>query len=115
MAGNKKEVSKGWLHHATQESDCLIINSKDYKDKLKFSGYRKLMTDVLKDRELLEETKVDEIEGLTSIPSSGLVFIKDLSDGELSEVYDACDAELVKRGLLEVLSEDEDEEVANDK
>ena len=96
---SKQEAPKGWLHHATEESVCLTINSKEYKEKLK-NGWHKLMSDVLKERKLLEDVKAKETEGLTSIPDTGLVFIKDLSDGELQEIYDECDAELVKRGFL---------------
>lgn len=106
MSMKKKEAPKGWLHHATKESVCLIINSKEYKDKLK-EGYKKLMTDVLKERKLLEEAKVDETEGLTPI----VVKPCDMSDEDLGKLYDECDAELVKRGLLQA---PEDEKGAKD-
>ena len=97
MAKEKKEVASGWLHHATEDSVCLVINSKEYKDRLK-DGWHKLMSEVLKERKLLEEAQADEIEGLSPIT--------DLTNEELGDLYDSCDAELVKRGLLES-SEDE--------
>ena len=96
MAKEKKEVASGWLHHATEESVCLVINSKEYKDRLK-DGWHKLMSEVLKERKLLEEAQADEIEGLIPVPAK----VSDLSDEELGELYDKCDTELVKRGLLE--------------
>jgi len=104
MAKVKKEAPKGWLHHATEDSVCLIINSKEYKDKLK-DGYHKLMSDVLKERELLEEAKADETEGLTPVPAK----VVELDDEALGKLYDVCDAELVKRGLLTVPEDDKEE------
>lgn len=94
----KKEVQKVWLHHATEDSKVVVVNSKEYKDMLK-DGFRKTMIEVLKDRELLEDAKADETEGL--------VPVSDLSNAELSNLYNECDNELVKRGLLESQSEDE--------
>jgi len=101
MTKVKKEAPKGWLHHATEDSVCLIINSKEYKDRLK-GGYHKLMSDVLKERELLEEAKADDTEGLTPVPAK----VVELDDEALGKLYDICDAELVKRGLL-AIPEDE--------
>lgn len=92
----KKEVQKVWLHHATKESKVVVVNSKEYKDMLK-DDFRKTMTEVLVDRDLLEEAEVDETEGLTPVPQKPA----DLSDLALGELYDECDKELVKRGLLE--------------
>jgi len=92
MSKEKKAPVKGWLHHATEDSVCLIINSKEYKDRLK-DGWHKLMSEVLKERKILEEAEADEIEGLSPIT--------DLSNEDLGNLYDSCDAELVKRGLLE--------------
>ena len=106
----KKEAQKVWLHHATKESKVVIVNSKEYKDMLK-DDFRKTMTEVLIDRELLKEAKADEIEGLTSIPSK----VPDLSDEELGKLYDECDAELVKRDLLEVPELEKDEDKKDDK
>jgi len=97
MAKEKKEVASGWLHHATEDSVCLVINSKEYKDRLK-DGWHKLMSEVLKERKLLEEAQADEIEGLSPIT--------DLTNEELGDLYDSCDAELVKRGLLESSEEE---------
>jgi len=106
----KKEAQKVWLHHATEESKVVIVNSKEYKDMLK-DGFRKTMTEVLEDRGLLEEAEVDETEGLAPVPKKP----SDLSDIELGELYDECDAELVKRGLLEVSEAVKDEDKKNDK
>jgi len=59
----KKEVQRVWLHHATKESKVVIVNSKEYKDMLK-DGFRKTMTEVLKDKQLLEDAEADTVEGL---------------------------------------------------
>lgn len=96
--GIKKEAPKGWLHHATKDSVNLIINCKEYKDKIKDGGYRKLMSDVLKDRKLLQDAEPTNEEGLTPVVK---LVVSELSDDDLKDLYDECDEELVKRGFLE--------------
>ena len=85
----KKVASKVWLHHSSKNSICVIVNSKEYKDALKDGGYSKMRVAIVAD-----DVKDD-------LAKDDAFSVSNLEDKELMELYDECDAELVKRGLLD--------------
>ena len=102
MKKDSNKVTQGWLHHATKESVCLELNGPKYKQLVE-EGYRNLLSDVLKDKKILEEAEADQTEGLSEIPSN----VKSLTNDELEALYNECDDELVDRGLLSESNEED--------
>ena len=92
----KKEANKVWLHHATKDSICVVVNSKKYKDALGDEGFTKDRAEAIKQRAAQSEviTKENKIKELK-------IYAIGLSNDELGSLFDIVDIELVSRGLLE--------------
>ena len=92
-----KKATKVWLHSPVKDSICVVENSKEYEAALKDGGFYKSRAEA-NDKKLKFEDIGESVETVVVVEP---VDVEKLSDLDLGELYDKCDSELVKRGLLE--------------